>query len=64
MSTIVTNGAYQRACDQYKGFCTTCKKFTRRETEPDAENYPCPKCKKNTVMGAEQALLTFAIDLK
>lgn len=49
---------------RYDGYCTTCDKFTRKgETEPDAENYPCPKCKQNTCMGAEQALITGALEL-
>ena len=49
--------AFQNACDKYRGFCTKCQAFTRGETEPDAEKYPCPKCKGETVMGAEQAMI-------
>lgn len=41
-----------------------CKKFTRDCTEPDAEGYDCPKCGGKTVMGAENALMTFTIDIK
>lgn len=63
-ATLVSASSYKRACENYRGFCTVCKKFTRYMTEPDAENYDCPKCQGNTVMGAEQALLTFTIDIK
>lgn len=56
--------AFQTACDNYRGFCTKCQKFTRSETEPDAERYPCPKCKGQTVIGAEQALLCGELDIR
>ena len=48
----------QRAilCDNGTGFCTTCGK-AHKYTEPDAEHYPCTKCKTPTVFGAEQILL-------
>jgi len=45
-----------RDCDSYTGFCTSCGK-TRPGCEPDAREYPCPKCKTNTVYGAEELLL-------
>jgi ribosomal protein L37AE/L43A len=39
------------------GYCTNCKEFTRDCTEGDAENYNCPECKRNTVLGAETAII-------
>jgi predicted RNA-binding Zn-ribbon protein involved in translation (DUF1610 family) len=47
----------QQASDEYRGWCTTCKDFTRDSTEPDACEYDCPECGENTVYGAEEALL-------
>jgi len=32
---------------------------SRKGCEPDARNYPCEKCKKNSVFGAEELLLEF-----
>lgn len=54
----VTQNEYAMAARDYIGWCTSCHEFTRDCTEPDAEEYDCPKCEQNTVMGAEQALLT------
>jgi len=56
--TKVNKTEYFKAVDTYTGWCLVCKKFTRNTTEPDAENYDCPVCKTNSVMGAEQAILT------
>jgi Zn finger protein HypA/HybF involved in hydrogenase expression len=61
--TDVEDVEYQYATESYMGWCTTCKSFTRDSTEPDSEEYDCPVCEQNTVMGAEQALLCGAIDL-
>jgi hypothetical protein len=55
--------AFERANEEYKGYCSNCKKFTRPNTEPDARKYDCPKCKKNTVYGAEEALMMGLISL-
>lgn len=61
--TIISEDRYMEATDSYEGYCTNCHKFTRTETEPDAEKYPCPVCEKKTVMGAEQALLLGRISI-
>lgn len=37
-----------------EGYCVNCGEFTRDCTEPDAEDYDCPECGENSVMGAEQ----------
>jgi hypothetical protein len=53
----MTEQDYLDAVESNTGYCITCKEFTRECTEPDAEGYDCPECGKNTVMGAEQALV-------
>ena len=63
MTTKIKEQRYREAANSYLGWCTTCKKFTRDMTEPDAEEYDCPVCEENTVMGAEQALLMGEIDV-
>lgn len=45
------------AAEGYIGWCTTCSGFTRECTEPDAQDYDCPVCGENTVVGAEDALV-------
>ncbi len=42
--------------DDGTGFCLNCGK-TRKYCEPDAERYPCDKCKQSAVYGAEQLLI-------
>ena len=53
----ITEEQYRDASENYQGYCTVCRKFTRDCTEPDAEGYDCPECEGDTCMGAEQALL-------
>jgi len=60
----VTEAEYLEAVEDYMGWCPFCMDFTRPQTEPDAENYDCPECKQNCVMGAEQALLLGEIILE
>ncbi len=43
------------------GYCTVCGD-ERCNTEPDAENYPCEGCGRNTVFGAQQLLLMGRIE--
>ena len=43
--------------DSYMGFCTNCNEFTRCETEPDAEDYDCPECEDDSVIGAMTAMM-------
>lgn len=57
MATKVKVEDYNEAVDQYLGWCTVCKDFTRDSTEPDASGYDCPECEENSVMGAENALI-------
>ena len=60
----VTMSAYEESCDLYMGWCSECKDFTTEMCEPDAEDYECHNCGKNTAMGAEDALLRGLICLK
>ena len=55
---------YEDAVERYLGWCTSCKDFTREQTEPDAEEYLCPICDEDTVFGAENAYIDglFEID--
>lgn len=49
---------YRDHCNDFDGYCTTCKEITRYgETEPDAEGYECPDCGEDTCYGIELALL-------
>jgi hypothetical protein len=64
MSTRVTEEKYLEAANDYIGWCSVCKEFTRESTEPDAEDYDCPVCGEDSVMGAEQALLIGCICIK
>jgi hypothetical protein len=63
MGTTISTDRYIEATEGYEGWCTTCEEFTRESTEPDAEEYDCPACGEDTVMGAEQALLVGAFDI-
>ena len=60
----ITEAELRQADNDSQGWCTSCEEFTRDCTEPDAEDYDCPKCEQNTVVGAQQALLMGAIDIK
>ncbi len=61
--TVVKMADYLEATENYTGWCTSCKEFTRDSTEPDAEGYDCPACEQNTVMGAEQAMIVMEIEV-
>ena len=62
MPALVTEEQYNKASEQYLGWCTNCKDFTREQTEPDAKGYECPVCTEHTVMGAENALMSDEFD--
>jgi hypothetical protein len=61
-TTKVSFNEYKDATNNYRGWCTVCKEFTRDNTEPDIRpgepGYDCPVCEENTVMGAEDAMIT------
>lgn len=61
MAKVVSKTVYHDAQQYYRGWCTTCEDFTRDQVEPDGHGYHCPRCEGDTVMGAEDALLTGAI---
>ncbi len=54
---------YIDAVNNYLGWCTNCKEFTRDSTEPDADGYDCPGCEQHTVLGAEQAMICMEIEV-
>ena len=58
MHPSITESRIVRAVkrDDGTGFCTACGK-AQKYCEPDADGYPCAKCKQKTVKGAEQILL-------
>lgn len=49
---------YEIASRDYLGWCTECNDFTRDRTEGDAEDYDCPVCGQNTVIGADIVLMS------
>ena len=57
MSTLIKEEEYLEAVNNYIGWCEHCKEFTRDGTEPDAQNYDCPQCENDSVVGAEDALM-------
>ena len=48
---------YHAMSDSYMGYCTKCKDWTRDCTEPDAEEYDCPECGGNHVIGADNWMM-------
>ena len=54
---LISMEEFEEAQECYMGWCKNCKEFTRDECEPDANDYECPSCGKNSVCGAEEALL-------
>ena len=54
---------YYDASDSHEGYCTKCKELTCDMCEPYAENYPCPDCENNSVMGIENAMLLGYIEI-
>lgn len=62
---IISEEEYQDCCDESAGYCPDCDAMTRDcDTEPDAENYPCPVCRGRRAMGAEQALLCGYLEIE
>jgi hypothetical protein len=59
----ISEERYHEVADSYEGFCTSCQDFTRECTEPDAEDYDCPVCEENSVVGVELALMMGLIDI-
>lgn len=57
----ITIEEYREMEDSFMGWCPHCKEFTRDTTEADAENYDCPECGENDVMGVMNAMMTGAV---
>ncbi len=50
---------YHIQSDALGGFCLCCRDWTRSgDTEGDAQEYECPGCGENAVIGAEIWMLT------
>lgn len=62
--TKVSFADFQEAVSTYLGWCKDCEGFTRDDTEGDAENYDCPICDGNNVIGAENAMIMGLLDLE
>ncbi len=43
--------------DSYEGICHNCG-YIQSSVEPDARCYTCEECKKDTVFGVEETILT------
>jgi len=63
MIITLTEEQYQDAEDQYIGYCIECG-GERDSCEPDARNYSCEDCGKNTVFGVPELLLMGALALE
>jgi len=61
--TGYTEAELNQADRDSQGWCTSCKEFTRDCTEPDAEDYDCPKCRQFTVVGAMQAVILGVVEV-
>lgn len=45
--------------DDCIGFCISCGEESETRCEPDAREYKCHNCDKNSVYGAEELLIMF-----
>ena len=61
---LISEEDFRDMADSYMGFCKNCQEFTRDSTEPDAEDYDCPVCEQNSVVGAENALIMGLVTIK
>jgi len=61
--SVISEGDFREYSENYLGWCTACLDWTAEECEPDARYYECPECGKETVHGAEEALLMGYISL-
>ena len=53
----ITQQEFEEANEQHLGYCTECDAITGEDCEPDAEDYECPLCGGECVIGLETALL-------
>jgi hypothetical protein len=52
----MTSKEYRVRTEEYEGICLKCGE-SRYQCEPDAEQYECESCGKNTVYGIEQLMI-------
>lgn len=59
MKPLITIEEYEENAtgDSTLGYCLACKDWTSDCCEPDAREYPCPNCGRNTVFGGEECLI-------
>lgn len=54
----ILESEFQRLDEGYAGYCIDCDEVTKDSgVEPDAEDYRCPKCNNDGVIGMQQALI-------
>lgn len=53
----LTTEEYLAKKNNFQGFCTNCMAWTRSGVESDGRGYYCPECKKDEVIGADEALI-------
>jgi hypothetical protein len=66
MSEIVisiSEAEYQMHRNDYDGICLSCGEWTSGDCEPDAREYRCGFCDKDTVYGCEEALVMLRIEI-
>lgn len=55
---------FETKSENYDGYCSSCDAVTQKGgVEPDAQGYECPKCKKKTLMGIDEALMAGHLEI-
>ncbi len=55
---FITEAMWEDYRDAYRGFCIKCQAWTTDNVEPDATGIVCSECRSNTVLGAEEVLIS------
>jgi Zn finger protein HypA/HybF involved in hydrogenase expression len=59
----LTTAQFESYQNENSGYCKDCDEITTDGVEPDAEEYECPECRKETVMGLDNALVLEHIEI-
>lgn len=59
----MTSDQFEEHQADLSGYCSECDAITTSDVESDAQDYECPECGNNTVMGVDQALLMGNIEI-
>lgn len=59
----ITEETFKDLREDYSGICTACMAVRSGDTEPDARNYPCDACGKDSAYGVEELLMMDMIEL-